>query len=230
MTEADDLEQRLRRTFRSIAELPVESRAAGHGAPIRLLTIGAVVALGGAAFGLALAYGPRNSAPGIRPGSPPNTSIVIPTSTTTTTTSPPATTEPSTTTTLPSSALPTAPNCDTGGSGFEPTEIFIGCATSADFLSNLQWTSWTPTSATGTAIHNINNCEPDCAGGTYAKFPVEVTLTDPTTVYGVYSFATITMNPTTNSGSEESATDGDCSPAGPCSQMGSDWGFVPNSP
>src|ERR1035437_1681718 len=131
--------------------------------------------------------------------------------------SPPPTTnttgpESSTTTMQPSSALPTAPNCDPqlGGSGFEPTTIFVGCAISADNLGNIQWGSWTMTNATGTGTHNINNCEPDCAQGTFSSFPVEVTLSDPANLSGIYAFTTITMAPTTNAGSQESATDTEC--------------------
>ncbi len=205
MTEPDDIERRLRRTFRAIAELPVESHALGPRASMRLLTIGAVVAIGGAVFGLALAYGPRNAATGIQAGNQASTTVGPPSSTAPSTSNPPpSTTEPSTTTTLPSSVLPTAPNCDLqlGGSGFEPTDIFIGCATSADNLGSIHWSSWTPTNATGTAMHNINNCQPDCAGGTFASFPVEVTLSDPTILNGVSSFATIVMTPTTSAGSE----------------------------
>jgi hypothetical protein len=153
--------------------------------------------------------------------------------TTTTSVVPSTTTPPPTTTTTPPQDLPAAPNCDPqlGGSGFEPTSIFIGCATSADNLVNIVWSTWTATNSTGTATHNINDCQPDCAGGTFSGFPVEVTLSDPAMLNGVYVFTTITMTPTTTSGSRESATNVPCvsGPSGTCSSSGPDWGFVPNS-
>jgi hypothetical protein len=152
--------------------------------------------------------------------------------TTTTTVIPTTTSLPPTTTTTPPSDLPAAPNCDPqlGGSGFEPTLIFIGCATSADNLGNIVWSSWTATNATGTAAHNINDCQPDCAGGSFSSFPVEVTLSDPATLNGVYVFTTITIVPTTTSGTQESATNAACpaGSSGACSNSGADWGFVPN--
>lgn len=136
-------------------------------------------------------------------------------------------------TTTPSSALPAAPNCDPGlgGSGFEPTTIFIGCATSADNVDSIHWTSWTTTNAIGTASHNINNCEPDCADGTYSSFPVQVTLSDPATLEGVLVFTVITTTPTSSRGGQESATDAAClsDSSGPCTSSGPDWGFIPNS-
>jgi hypothetical protein len=148
---------------------------------------------------------------------------------TTPTTASPA---PSTTTTPPT-ALPAAPNCDPslGGSGFEPATIFIGCATSADNLGNIHWSSWTTTNAMATASHNINNCQPDCADGTFSSFPVQVTLSDPVTLEGVLVFTVITMTPTTGTGNKESAKDAAClaGASGPCSNSGPDWGFVPNS-
>ena len=57
----------------------------------------------------------------------------------------------------------------------------------------------------GTVSHNINNCEPTCAGGTFSSFPVKVTLSDPATLEGVLVFTVITMTPTTSGGSQQSA-------------------------
>lgn len=84
--------------------------------------------------------------------------------------------------------------------------IFFGCATSNDFLGSIGWSSWTAAAADGTAIHNVNNCQPDCAGGTYAKFPVEVRLSNPGYLDGVFVFQTITTSPTTGAGTTESST------------------------
>jgi hypothetical protein len=87
------------------------------------------------------------------------------------------------------------------------------------------------TNAMGTASHSINNCEPDCADGTFSSFPVQVTLSDPATLEGMLVFTVITLTPITRSGSQESATDAAClaGAPGPCTNSGPDWGFVPNS-
>jgi hypothetical protein len=222
-----DLEARLRSEFALLRErldvaAPHRAKVFGRRPSRRWLhrplavLLGAGLAVGGSA-GLAIAL------TGTRPSPAP---------TTTTTMAPTTTTVPPATTTTPPPALPVAPNCDPqlGASGFEPSLIFIGCATSNDNLGNISWTSWTATSAIGSATHNINNCQPDCAGGTFTTFPVEVTLSDPTIVGGVSVFTTLTMTPTTTSGSPETATDTACSAGqlGPCSSGGQQWGLVPD--
>ena len=227
-----DLEEELRSQFRTVRNRldvasPDPARVFGRRRGRRWLhrplavVLGAGIAVGGSA-GLAIALTSTRPA-------------TTPVATTTTTAAPPTTTSvPPAPTTVPPSALPAAPNCDpqSGGSGFEPSTIFIGCATSADNLGNITWSSWTATMATGTAVHNVNTCQPDCAAGVFASAPVEVTLSDPTVLQGVTEFATIAITPTTAGGSGESAVDGACTAgaAGPCSSSGADWGFVPETP
>ncbi len=84
----------------------------------------------------------------------------------------------------------------------------------------------------GTASHNINDCKPNCAGGTFFSYPVKVALSHPATVGGALVFTVITMIPSTRSGSQESATDAVCQEdaSGTCPSSGPDWGFVTNSP
>ena len=60
--------------------------------------------------------------------------------------------------------------------------------------------------ATGTATHAINGCSPDCAQGTYTKFPVEVRLSDPGYLNGMFVFQTITAIPTGAAGQTETTT------------------------
>jgi PASTA domain len=124
-------------------------------------------------------------------------------------TAPSVTTSSTTTSTTAVSTLPAAPPCDTqppGGSGIRPTTIFFGCATSNDYLGSISWSSWTPTTGTGAAEHKINNCQPDCAAGTYSTFPVEVQLSNPGYLGGEFVFRTITTTPTTGVGKSETAT------------------------
>jgi hypothetical protein len=50
-------------------------------------------------------------------------------------------------------------------------------------LSGMSWTSWADR-ATGTGTATVNLCDPDCATGTAAKFPVTVTLSAPQQMCG----------------------------------------------
>jgi hypothetical protein len=85
--------------------------------------------------------------------------------------------------------------------------IFIGCATSADMLKNISWSSWTTTGARGAATHGINGCKPNCAQGTYTYFPVDVRLSNPARLNGILVFKTIVMSPTSSVGQPETVTE-----------------------
>lgn len=122
-------------------------------------------------------------------------------------------------------SFPGAPPCDTGppGSnapGFEPGAIFMGCATNADSLESVTWTSWTATAATGTGTHFINYCVPDCANSTsFVRFPVAIQLSDPGQLEGMEVFKTISMTPTTKVGTAETVT---------ATGLYGLWGWVPS--
>ncbi len=130
----------------------------------------------------------------------PATTTTVPTTTTTTT---PTTTTPAT----PVPGAPSTPSCDAGpgGSPIEPSTIFIGCATSNTYLSDIQWTYWGLLTATATATIDINQCVPNCAMGKYTSYPVSVVLSDPghMTMNGVPTgplvFLGMLMSPTTSS-------------------------------
>jgi YVTN family beta-propeller protein len=62
---------------------------------------------------------------------------------------------------------------------FEPSEITISCADNNQYLSEVTWSSWTATSAHGNGTLYLNDCTPDCAGGTFQTSPTSVTLSDP---------------------------------------------------
>jgi hypothetical protein len=124
---------------------------------------------------------------------------------------PPTTTPPPVPATLPCGPAVT-------GSGIEPTNIGLGCATGADQLNNISWTTWTATGgAGGTATETSNNCVPDCATGTNTSLPVNVQLSNPGYVNGAYVFQTITVTPLTGPNAGQ--------PGSPVSDPGSAWGF-----
>lgn len=135
------------------------------------------------------------------------------------------------------SSVPRTPSCETGRpeSGVRPSTMFFGCATSADNLSDMKWTTWTATTATGTATHEIQQClrggpnPPACSDGGYVSYPVNVTLSNPGYVKGDYVFRTITLSART-SGEPAEATTLFCGPPGNqqhhCDVPTDSWGYA----
>jgi hypothetical protein len=127
-----------------------------------------------------------------------------------------------TTTARTAAALPGAPPCGierpAPGPALRPALLFIGCATSADYLNALTWRTWTGASATGTATHNINDCEPSCAAGTYSHFPITVRLSNPGYLNGNFVFRTLATTPTTRVGQPETVID----------RVAATWGWSPS--
>ncbi len=59
--------------------------------------------------------------------------------------------------------------------------------------SGIHWTKWTTGLALGTGFNQLNNCEPDCAGGTFSGYPVKIELWRPRTLHGTLVFARMTI-------------------------------------
>ena len=176
-----------------------------------VVRVGIVVAVM-AALGVGLAIGltvGSNSPP------PPNKSAIATTTTTmarrtasTTTVAPTTTTTvvPTTTTTL----LPTVLSCGPGSpSEVRPALIFIGCATGNPTVSAMSWSTWGPSGGQGTGTFNENDCQPDCAQGSFTSVPATVVVSDP--AGGV--FQDVSVTPTSGALSPVSAD-----------QPGSGWG------
>jgi ABC-type lipoprotein export system ATPase subunit len=114
--------------------------------------------------------------------------------------------------------LPAAPPCGITGPVVKPNSILLGCATGADELFNLRWTVWSSTSAGGVGTASIRNCVPDCQSGSTTTFPVNVQLSNPGYVNGVYVFQTISTYLLSRVGQAQSSSD-----------PGSGWGAAGNS-
>jgi hypothetical protein len=76
--------------------------------------------------------------------------------------------------------------------------------TSADgsgYVKNLVWSAWGAPQATATGLMEIDNCEPNCAQGTYAGYPATVTLAGLTPYgTGLEAYSTIVVQaPAANS-------------------------------
>lgn len=58
----------------------------------------------------------------------------------------------------------------------KPTSFVISCADGNSYLQKIKWSSWSSTSAKGTATYTENNCTPYCAAGKFINYPAKVML------------------------------------------------------
>lgn len=75
-------------------------------------------------------------------------------------------------------AVPGVVDCgqSTGTLQFRPAQITLACGDGSDGLDKLNWNNWGTDTATGQGEYYANTCNPDCANGKEADFPVQVTL------------------------------------------------------
>jgi hypothetical protein len=59
----------------------------------------------------------------------------------------------------------------------EPHRITLACGDSGILLQKLQWSDWGGEKAKGTGWLAVNDCDPNCAEGTYITYGVKVKLT-----------------------------------------------------
>jgi hypothetical protein len=60
----------------------------------------------------------------------------------------------------------------------KPTSIVFACADAGLGADQLAWTSWNNASAAGTGEIYENNCTPNCAAGTFIKYPASFALSN----------------------------------------------------
>ena len=68
-------------------------------------------------------------------------------------------------------------NC--GKPTYKPTRILVACADANNRLAKIKWESYGSDAASGTATAVVNDCEPNCAAGTFHHFRAVVTLNKP---------------------------------------------------
>ena len=66
-------------------------------------------------------------------------------------------------------------DCETNA--FKPKSITVSCADSNFRVTKIRWNAYGTSAANGSATARVNDCEPDCAGGTFRKYPATVRLT-----------------------------------------------------
>jgi hypothetical protein len=71
--------------------------------------------------------------------------------------------------------------------------FLVACGDGSISVTSIAWTTWTRTVARGHGTLNMNNCDPDCAEGSWKKTPTAIVLGKPVdTRYGpLYTTATI---------------------------------------
>jgi hypothetical protein len=70
---------------------------------------------------------------------------------------------------------------------------FLGGENARDLHSGIDWTKWTAELALGTGVNQLDDCEPDCAGGTFHGHRVRIELWRPRTLSGTLVFTRMTI-------------------------------------
>lgn len=68
--------------------------------------------------------------------------------------------------------------CTSDKPSVRPSSITIGCDGSG-YLEDVKWSTWNFSSATGTGIFNVDDCQPNCAAGTFYAYPAKIILSNP---------------------------------------------------
>ena len=59
----------------------------------------------------------------------------------------------------------------------KPEEVTLTCADGGISVQDIKWDIWRASGASGSGIHTVNQCKPDCVTGKWIEVPVEVKLT-----------------------------------------------------
>lgn len=61
-------------------------------------------------------------------------------------------------------------NCERGR--YKPRRVIITCADANFFARGITWSSWTRSEARGRGTARVNDCDPNCAAGTFRSYPL----------------------------------------------------------
>ncbi len=84
--------------------------------------------------------------------------------------------------TPPPRAVTNAPvvfECTTATYVTRPPSLTLGCANGGVVATSLRWSSWAAQQAVATGAVAVDNCQPTCATGRTADYPVVLTLGGP---------------------------------------------------
>ena len=74
----------------------------------------------------------------------------------------------------------------------KPELIYFACADGNEGIGKIEWSTWEATGARGVGEYFANDCEPDCASGTFEFARVNVAIDRPMGVYGKVHLADLT--------------------------------------
>jgi hypothetical protein len=63
-------------------------------------------------------------------------------------------------------------NCERGR--YKPRRVIVTCADANFRVRNIRWSSWTRREARGRGTALINDCDPNCAQGTFRRYPIRL--------------------------------------------------------
>ncbi|HEX8854484.1 MAG TPA: hypothetical protein VF752_02715 [Thermoleophilaceae bacterium] len=63
-------------------------------------------------------------------------------------------------------------NCQRGR--YKPRKVIVTCADANFRVRGIVWSRWTQTEARGRGTALVNDCNPNCAGGTFRTYPVRL--------------------------------------------------------
>jgi hypothetical protein len=59
----------------------------------------------------------------------------------------------------------------------KPEAVTLTCADGGISVQDIKWDIWRASGSSGTGVHTVNQCKPDCVTGKWIEVPVEVKLT-----------------------------------------------------
>ncbi|HEU4657043.1 MAG TPA: hypothetical protein VFR97_05940 [Capillimicrobium sp.] len=65
-------------------------------------------------------------------------------------------------------------NCERNA--YKPSKIVVACADAGFVVKKIRWGAYGDTRAVGAGTARVNDCDPDCAGGTFHSYDAKVTL------------------------------------------------------
>jgi hypothetical protein len=63
-------------------------------------------------------------------------------------------------------------NCEQGK--YKPSTVIVTCADANFRVRGIDWSSWTGQQARGGGTALVNDCDPNCAAGTFRRYPIRL--------------------------------------------------------
>ena len=76
----------------------------------------------------------------------------------------------------------------------KPELIYFACADGNNGIGKIEWSSWEATGATGVGEYFANDCDPDCANGTFGFTNVNLKINKPIGVKGKVHLTELTYD------------------------------------